>query len=399
MATSNVSQSGPVGPFDFVHTGPGTLAGRYMRRYWQPIYESAKLVKGKIVPIRILGENLALYRGESGTPHVMTNECPHRLTVLSTGWIEGETLRCRYHGWRYDETGRCVEQPAEAKPFLARVPKLAAYPTHEAHGLIFAYFGEGEAPAFRPLPGLEEGAREGWTVSASVEMLPCNWFQSAENIMDDVHVNFSHQGHFVNTVARPFIPTKTSAREMPFGLTQLQERGDKTDQIHFLMPNQCFLAHALRTAKDDKPFWFKALFWYVPIDDESHLHVLIMVYHTKRRDRPEATPVHEEIEAILSGRKGWDDVARHPNLIRIQDGVAITGQGKIVDRSRELLGTSDVAVSMLRRLWRRGVGFFSTRETGAQFGSPGPQGPPQGGLAAEGGEARSCRAGGVISGV
>src|SRR3970282_2412773 len=80
---------------DFVHTGPGTPAGRYLRRYWQPIYVSEKLAQGSIVPIRILGEDLALYRGESGTVHVMTNECPHRLSVLNTGWIEGETIRCR----------------------------------------------------------------------------------------------------------------------------------------------------------------------------------------------------------------------------------------------------------------------------------------------------------------
>ncbi|HKT16160.1 MAG TPA: Rieske 2Fe-2S domain-containing protein [Allosphingosinicella sp.] len=358
---------------DFVHTGPGTLAGNYLRRYWQPIHVSEELPQGKIVPIRILGEDLALYRGESGKPHVMTNECPHRLTVLSTGWIEGETIRCRYHGWRYDESGQCVEQPAEAKPFCSKVPKIASYPCHEAHGLIFAYFGEGEAPAFRPLPGLEDGASENWTLSATAEMLPCNWFQSAENIMDDVHVNFSHQGHFVNTVARPFVPTKTWARETPFGLTQLQQRGDVTDQIHFIMPNQCFLAHALRTARDDKPFWFKALFWYVPIDDESHLHVLIMVYHTKRRERPAATPVHEEIEAILSGRKSWEDVAKHPNLIRIQDGVAIVGQGKIVDRSRERLGTSDVAVGVLRRLWRRELKLLAAGKPVTQFGTPDPQ--------------------------
>ena len=154
---------------DFVHTGPGTLAGRYLRRYWQPIYLSDKLAKGTIVPIRILGEELALYRGESGAVRVITNECPHRLTRLSTGWIEGETVRCRYHGWRFDESGQCVEQPAEPKPFCAKVKKLASYPTHEAHGFVFAYLGEGEAPSFRPLPGLEEGAREGWTVCPSVE--------------------------------------------------------------------------------------------------------------------------------------------------------------------------------------------------------------------------------------
>ena len=358
---------------DFVHTGPRTLAGRYLRRYWQPIYLSAKLAKGTIVPIRILGEDLALYRGESGTAHVVANECAHRLTRLSTGWVEGNTIRCRYHGWRYDESGQCVEQPAEPKPFCASVRRLASYPVHEAHGFIFAYLGEGEAPAFRPLPGLEDGAREAWTVCPSVEMIPCNYFQSAENIMDDVHVNFSHRGHLVNTTSRPYVPTKVTARETPFGLTHFLDRGERTDRLHFIMPNRCFLAHPLRSARNHKPFWFKALFWYVPIDDESHLHFLIMVYHTKRRERPDGTPVHEEIEAILSGRKNWDDVANHPNIIRIQDGVAICGQGKIEDRSRERLGTSDAAVIMLRRLWKRELELLAAGKPVTPFGTPEPE--------------------------
>jgi len=357
---------------DFVHTGPGTLAGRYLRRYWQPIYVAEKLPRGRIVPIRILSEDLALYRGESGEAHVVSNECPHRLTRLHIGWIEGETIRCRYHGWRFDEAGQCVEQPAEPKPFCDRV-KIASYPTREVHGLIFAYLGEGEPPAFRPLPGLEDGVHQGWTLSASAEMIPCNYFQSAENIMDDVHVNFAHRDHLVNTAARPFVPTKTWGEETPFGLTQFQERGGKIDKIHFTMPNQCFLSHQLRTARDDKPFWFKALFWYVPIDDESHLHFLIMVYHTKRRERPEGTPIHEEIEAILAGRKTWEDVAKHPNIIRIQDGVSICGQGKIEDRSREQLGRSDAALVMLRRMWRRELEALAAGKELTNFGTPDPQ--------------------------
>ncbi len=83
--------------------------------------------------------------------------------------------------------------------------------------------------------------------------------------------------------------------------------------------------------------------------------------------------MHEEVEAILSGRKGWDDIAKHPNLIRIQDGVAICGQGKIVDRSRELLGTSDIAVSMLRRLWRRELELLAAGKPVTQFGTPDPE--------------------------
>jgi len=369
---------------DFVHTGPGTLAGNYLRRFWQPVFASANLPAAKIIPIRILGESLALYRGASGTPRLIANECAHRLTVLSTGWIEGESIRCRYHGWRYDEKGVCVEQPAEPAPFGDRMKPLASYPTHEIHGLIFAYFGEGDAPPFRALPGLEDGAKDEWTVCPSVEMIPCNYFQSAENIMDDVHVNFSHQGHLVNTAARPYVPTKTSGEETPFGLTQLQERGDQTDRIHFIMPNQCFLAHKLESGREKKPFWFKALFWYVPIDDESHLHVLIMVYHTIRRERPDSTPVHEEIEAILSGQKTWEDIANHPNIIRIQDGVAICGQGKIEDRSRERLGRSDAAVVMLRRLWMRELELLASGKPVTAFSTPDPQALKQEELAAMG---------------
>jgi 5,5'-dehydrodivanillate O-demethylase len=231
---------------------------------------------------------------------------------------------------------------------------------------------------------LEDGAKDDWTVCTSVEMIPCNYFQSAENIMDDVHVNFSHQGHLVNTAARPYVPTKTSGEETPFGLTQLQERGDQTDRIHFIMPNQCFLAHKLESGREKKPFWFKALFWYVPIDDESHLHVLIMVYHTKRRERPDSTPVHEEIEAILSGQKTWEDIANHPNIIRIQDGVAICGQGKIEDRSRERLGRSDAAVVMLRRLWMRELELLASGKAVTAFSTPDPQALKQEELAAMG---------------
>ena len=98
-----------------------------------------------------------------------------------------------------------------------------------------------------------------------------------------------------------------------------------------------------------------------------------MVYHTKRQERPEGTPVHEEIQAILAGRRTWADVARHPNIIRIQDGVAICGQGKIVDRSRERLGTSDAAVILLRRIWKRELNLLAAGSATTAFGTPDPQ--------------------------
>ena len=102
---------------DLYQTGPGTKAGRYMRMFWHPIYVAENLKPGWAKPIRILGEDFTLYRGESGTPHLVGFRCAHRDAQLSVGWVEDDCIRCRFHGWKYDASGQCIEQPAEKKPF------------------------------------------------------------------------------------------------------------------------------------------------------------------------------------------------------------------------------------------------------------------------------------------
>src|SRR5262245_61336471 len=102
---------------DTQHSGPGTLAGRYMRMFWHPVALARRVAAGRAIPIRIMSEDFTLYRGESGTPHVVAFRCAHRGTQLSTGWVEGDDLRCFYHGWKYGPDGQCVEQPAEPEPF------------------------------------------------------------------------------------------------------------------------------------------------------------------------------------------------------------------------------------------------------------------------------------------
>src|SRR5918992_3734664 len=139
---------------DFVHTGPNTLAGKFLRMFWQPVYCSHELPSGRAVPIRILGEDLTLYRGDGGSPHVVGFRCAHRRTQLSVGWVEGDCLRFFYHGWKYDGSGQCVEQPAEDPSFPPKV-QIRSYPTEEYLGLIFAYIGDGEAPPLRRFPQLE----------------------------------------------------------------------------------------------------------------------------------------------------------------------------------------------------------------------------------------------------
>src|SRR6266508_2352874 len=162
---------------DFAPTGPGTLAGRYLRRFWQPVYVAADLPPGHARPLRIMNEDYTLYRGESGTPHVTAFRCAHRGTQLSIGWVEGDCLRCFYHGWKYDGSGQCVEQPAEEAGFAAKV-RIQSYPVHEYLGLIFAYLGEGEPPPVPRYPDMEDcdGLLE-WDSYPRA----CNYFNNLEN--------------------------------------------------------------------------------------------------------------------------------------------------------------------------------------------------------------------------
>src|SRR5262249_41481681 len=102
---------------DFVFTGPDTIAGAYLRGFWNPVYHAADLKVGRPVPLRIMGETFTLYRGESGAVHLAEARCPHRGTQLSSAWVEGDALRCFYHGWKFESDGRCSEQPAEESRF------------------------------------------------------------------------------------------------------------------------------------------------------------------------------------------------------------------------------------------------------------------------------------------
>src|SRR5919202_4499211 len=106
---------------DFVSTAPGTLAGRFMRRFWHPVYLARELPAGHPKPVRIMSEDFTLYRGEGGKAHAVAFRCAHRGTQLSTGWVEGDCLRCFYHGWVYDGSGQCVEMPAEDSSFPPKV--------------------------------------------------------------------------------------------------------------------------------------------------------------------------------------------------------------------------------------------------------------------------------------
>jgi 5,5'-dehydrodivanillate O-demethylase len=106
---------------DLERVGPGTPAGRYLRLFWHPVLRARDLRPGQAKPIEVLGQKFTVYRGSDGVVRVVDFRCAHRGAQLSLGWVEGDAIRCRYHGWKYDGAGRCVEQPNEQEPFCDKV--------------------------------------------------------------------------------------------------------------------------------------------------------------------------------------------------------------------------------------------------------------------------------------
>src|SRR5579884_897767 len=173
-------------------TGPGTPGGKLFRCYWQPVALSEELPPdGAPIPVRVLGEDLVLFRGEDGLPGLLGLRCSHRGTDLSYGRVEDGGLRCLYHGWLYDARGRCLDQPGEpaGSTFCQRI-RHTAYPCREMGGMILAYLGPGEPPLVPAYPFLH--VPEGH-VSVTKIFQECNYLQANEGNQDPVHLSFLHR--------------------------------------------------------------------------------------------------------------------------------------------------------------------------------------------------------------
>ncbi|HEY3117137.1 MAG TPA: Rieske 2Fe-2S domain-containing protein [Chloroflexota bacterium] len=353
MVQAEVNGEGRTGAdwTDCVHTGPGTLAGRYLRSFWQPVFRSQDLKPGKTMPIRVMSEDLTLYRGQSGAPHVLAFRCAHRGTQLSTGWVEGDNLRCRYHGWTYDPSGQCVQQPAEPEPFCSKV-RIRSYPAQEYLGLVFIYMGEGAAPELRRYPEMEgEGDRE-----VTLHYRACNFFSDAENAVDQLHHYFVHWQRR-SPVGEQQIP-RLQAEETEYGIriTLNQPGEDRSWSWHYHMPN---------TLQLNISDFDQRVHWKVPIDDHSHLIPATALIAPGAQRRPDEThpdedplefarKVSEASQAIRDGRSTVDDVELGGGYyFPIGDDVTQVGQGPIPDREHERLGTSDSGLILLRKLWQR----------------------------------------------
>ena len=329
----------------------GAIAGKYLACYWQPIALSRDYASAKAKRIKMLGSYYTMYRSEEGEMKLVQDRCPHRGTSLAYGWVEGSSIRCRYHGWKFSGNGRGEEFPSETATYASKIC-LRTYPVREYLGVIFGYFGEGEAPEFLRFPELEdESAGE---LLAVATVLPYNFFQRVENDVDEVHIHYTH-GEFAGSFGFIDIP-KITGKETGYGMVSTAARKDGSKfYTHAFMPN-IMLREVVQQHDRDNLTIHAA--WRVPIDDVTSLSVFI-----DRVTKPDPE-MHEKLKTmqdpnelaakVLACEMSLDDVdEHHPLLPVIQDTVCMAGQGTIVDRDQENLGISDRSVALLRRLWRR----------------------------------------------
>lgn len=335
---------------DFARVENNAVAGRLIARSWQPVALSRDCVEGHPKRIKIIGSYYTLYRGVDGRARLTQDRCPHRGTSLAYGWVEGNSIRCRYHGWKFDGEGHGQEFPAESMAY-ARAISLKSYPVREYLGAVFAYLGDGEPCEFPRFPELEDESRGVLMTQAVV--VNYNFFQRVENDHDEAHVFFTHR----DMMAKYGLDTvpKVSVEETEYGMVVVSTRPDGRKRVGYaFMPNVLLREVPI---PQDRTKMSVLLGWRVPIDDTTTFSV--MISRVGNFDRTMAKESDAEDPAAIAARVMRGEITldqvdqNHPLLPVIQDTVSLAGQGVIADRSAEHLGQSDKAILVLRRLWTR----------------------------------------------
>jgi 5,5'-dehydrodivanillate O-demethylase len=356
----------PIDLFEEVaRTGPGTLAGRYMRQFWIPVGVSHQLAPGKAKPITVMSEKFTLFRGTEGVAHVLPFNCPHRGTQLSVGYVKEDSISCLYHGWEFAGSGQCVAMPGE-RAGLADTLKIKNYPTREHIGLIYAYLGEGEPPAFPPYPAFEGDG----LIEIDCEVFDNNYFQSWENDWDIYHANFTHRtGQLHGMDFDRWIATE-EFEETDFGVVRSGETGMGTFHSTLLMPTTVRLVIPTLNEQSRRsgPQLRRTYITHVPLDDMrdiAYVSMHVPVYGAQaqaeylasrkevQRIRAQAPSPQSVAAKIRAGEASILDYKDHPALVIIEDLCAQGGQGVVADRRAERLGRTDRGVVYLRRLWER----------------------------------------------
>lgn len=366
----------------FTRVGSGTPGGELLRRYWQPVALVDEMqMERPVKAVRLLGENLVLFRDEAGRYGLIDRDCPHRNADLAFGRVEHGGLRCPFHGWLFDVHGKCLETPAEpaGSPLCQRI-KQKSYPLTVKSGVIFAYLGKDEPPAF---PHFDCFIAPETHTFAFKGLWECNWLQSLEVGMDPAHASFLHRFFQdedpENSYGKQFRSTSFDS-DMP--ITKVLREYDQPE-ISVLLTDYGLRLTSLRRLDVDKThvrvtnIVFPQTFvipmspqvtisqWQVPVDDHSNYWFTIFTSFAgpldkdmMRKQRLETYP-EPDYKPIRNRSNNWGyDPGEQKSTtylgmgldINIHDQWACESQGPIQDRTREHLGTSDKGIIAYRRL-------------------------------------------------
>lgn len=381
-------------------TGAGTPCGALMRKYWQPAALVDELEGDrKVVPVRLLGEDLVLFKtgkDEDGnnTYGMLRRDCPHRGADLAYGRVEQGGIRCAFHGWKFDGEGNCVDTPAE--PLTSNLCKNIKQPAYKAvarAGIIWAYLDEGEPPA---MPDLDCFVAPDSHVFAFKGLWECNWLQALEVGIDPAHASFLHRffqdedtkdsygKQFRAASSDSDLPMTMVLREYDrpiinvesteYGLRLIALREIDEERTHVRVTNQVF-PHGFAIPLSAT---MTITQWHVPVDDHNCYWYAVFTSYTdpvdKDKMRDQRLAMHEGMEyrSIRNRRNeyGFDPAEQETETytgmgkdINVHDQWAVESMGRIQDRTREHLGTSDKGIIAYRRMLREQIKTVEAGET------------------------------------
>jgi 5,5'-dehydrodivanillate O-demethylase len=318
--------------------------GEVMRRYWQPIATIADLEREEVMRIRVLGENLALYRTTRGEMGLVQERCPHRSASLVFGIPDEEGLHCAYHGWYFNAQGRCLAQPYDdaensENTFKERV-QIVSYPVQELGGMVWAYLGPQPAPL---LPRFEHFVLNRHR-SVRYTELPCNWLQTIENGVDPAHFEWLHARRLNYTARKKGLPpvmkagrtVKLAFDPFEFGIykRRIVEGDPPETSPDWLVGHPVIFPHWVAVGP--------RLQFNVPMDDTHTMH-----YEYTTRDVKAGEPATFDARAEAWGAEDGSFIV---DTILGTDYMAWITQGAVAPRDQERLGLVDKGVILFRQL-------------------------------------------------
>ncbi len=354
---------------ELTQVGPETPCGEYLRRFWHPVYLTNDLCDLPVA-LKILGEELVLFRDLSGTLGLVHKRCPHRQASLEYGKCEEHGIRCCYHGWHFDTDGKLLDAPGQPENLSNRLKlriKLGAYPVVEYKGLIFSYMGPiAVMPEFPVFDAME---------FEKMEMVPykapfrCNWLQVLDAILDPLHTSFLHS----NIGRVQFSEGFGEVGQMDFFERDVWMLGVNTRRVRenvwfrvneLVLPNFTQAGSAFAADGTQRRLYGRSSFtrWVVPVDDENTL-ALAWANFGERGDPPEwNTP--EGPELIEQGEvfdRTYEERQRSPG-----DAEATEGMGRITVHKNENLVSSDRGITLMRKRLREQIRAVQNGETPAR---------------------------------